>query len=110
MYLVIEFFLNSNNLSLEGSLSSESEDTHDKYEEDLSAKYPPALRAILVDTKSSGLKLGSLFLVPYRGGSIGAHSAQNLIDLGCQDSGGVDKCHAVFGYDLSSKKYFIQGI
>lgn len=97
------------------SSSGSEEWVHDKYEEevsmeDLTTKYPPCLRVILIETNSheSELKPGSLFLIPYTGGSIGRNSSKNLIDFG-NETEIEQPIHAVFGYDMSKKEYFIEG-
>ncbi len=72
---------------------------------DVTNKYPPCIRAILVESKN--LKLGSLFLIPYTGGSIGRDSSRNLIDFAHEQE--VETNHASIEYDLEQKKYFVEG-
>jgi hypothetical protein len=104
----------------EGEIRSD-EDEDESREEiiDLTTKYPPCIRAILVgytqpknesesdECEHVEQQLGSLYLIPYTGGSIG-RSLKNLISFPkCQS---VSESHAVVAYDMTKKAYFIQGI
>jgi hypothetical protein len=92
---------------------------------DLTTKYPPCIRAILLsynvneehDNSNDEIneesefnqpqQLGSLFLIPYTGGSIGS-SKNNLIHF--PKSSEVGDLHVVISYDLQKRAYFIQGL
>ena len=85
---------------------TESENNDDF--EDLTTKYPPCIRAILIKSRDEGSShtLGSLFLIPYTGGVIGRNKNCNLIDFTNEIE--VDKCHAFIEYDLVNKEYLIK--
>ena len=87
---------------------------HDKYEseeegelEDLTNKYPPCIRAILMKSNCTQDDLGSLFVIPYTGGSIGKGLNSNVINFSTKCD--VEKVHAFVKYNLVKKNYFIQG-
>jgi hypothetical protein len=86
---------------------------------DLTTKYPPCIRAILLSyvepENDEGIdhtddnfeqQLGSLFLIPYTGGSIG-RSLKNLISF--PKNRNVSETHAFVSYDTEKKAYFIRG-
>jgi hypothetical protein len=75
---------------------------------------PPCIRVILVgythsdnESHNEKQKLGSLYLIPYTGGSIG-RSPKNRICFSTNQK--ISKSHAVVTYDMTKKAYFIQGI
>ena len=73
---------------------------------DLTNKYPPCIRAILIKSSNDD-KLGSLFLIPYTGGSIGANSKKHIIDLEDED---IEDLTTDIQYDLKHKMYSIEGL
>ena len=88
---------------------------HDKYEseeerepQDLTNKYPPCIRAILLKSNCTKDDLGSLYVIPYTGGSIGKGVTSNVINFPTKCD--VENVHAFVEYDLLKKNYFIQGI
>lgn len=46
---------------------------------DLAKTYPPCMRIVVKETNLSKLKLGTLFLIPYTGGSIGREGNHNVL-------------------------------
>ena len=73
--------------------------------QDLTNKYPPCIRAILIESKEN--KLGTLFIIPYTGGTIGRDSRSNLIDFSYEMD--IEEKHASIKYDMNKKEYFIEG-
>ncbi|XP_076637730.1 angiogenic factor with G patch and FHA domains 1 isoform X4 [Colletes latitarsis] len=70
---------------------------------DLAKVYPPCMRIIVKETNLPKLKVGSLFLVAYTGGSIGREGDHSVVipDIN------VSKHHARFSYDEDKKVYQI---
>ncbi|XP_076164349.1 angiogenic factor with G patch and FHA domains 1 isoform X4 [Ptiloglossa arizonensis] len=70
---------------------------------DLAKVYPPCMRIIVKETNLPKLKVGSLFLVAYTGGSIGREGDHSVVipDIN------VSKHHARFLYDEDKKVYQI---
>ena len=102
--------------SLEVDNSSDQDTVTDI--EELTTKYPPCIRAILVaNTPRSKRKaadescpsnvLGSLYVIPFTGGSIGKDSKKHLIDL--TNERDVATVHATITYDKKLKQYFVKG-
>lgn len=62
--------------------------------------FPPCIRAVVQESPKSVkcLKKGTLFLVPYTGGSIGSRGSQHALLLPCPS---VEKNHAQIDYFLS---------
>lgn len=77
--------------------NSESDDE----ERDLAKNYPPCMRIIVKETDLVELKLGSLFLVTYTGGSLGREGDHSVLipDIN------ISKYHARFAYDETEKRY-----
>lgn len=71
---------------------------------ELTTQYPPCIRAIVKE--SSVIWPGSLFIIPYTGGSIGRQPDKNILIL-IEDEN-VSKIHATFTYDEKEKRYFIK--
>lgn len=46
---------------------------------DIARKYPPSLRLIVLETAQPKLRVGQLFLVTYKGGSLGREGAHDVI-------------------------------
>ncbi|RNA43431.1 angiogenic factor with G patch and FHA domains 1 isoform X2 [Brachionus plicatilis] len=83
--------------------SSESEpETHD------ASKYPPCIRAILIDSGKTNFDPGSLFLVPYTGGLIGSGDEPSKYVLHFPDEDKIDKIHASIRFDKRKKKFLIK--
>jgi hypothetical protein len=74
--------------------------------EELKTKFPPCIRAILIESEMPEL-LGTLFLIPYTGGSIGNNFSSNLINF--KDQEDIEKEHAFIEYDINKKFYYING-
>ncbi|XP_076646216.1 uncharacterized protein LOC143355341 isoform X3 [Halictus rubicundus] len=70
---------------------------------DLAKIYPPCMRIIVKETNLPKLKVGSLFVVAYTGGSIGREGDHSVVipDIN------VSKHHARLIYDESKKVYHI---
>ncbi|XP_076646214.1 uncharacterized protein LOC143355341 isoform X1 [Halictus rubicundus] len=91
---------NSNDITPELCTSSDSEREEDQ---DLAKIYPPCMRIIVKETNLPKLKVGSLFVVAYTGGSIGREGDHSVVipDIN------VSKHHARLIYDESKKVYHI---
>lgn len=89
---------NSNDSTPELCTSSDSDHEEDQ---DLAKIYPPCMRIIVRETNLPKLKVGSLFLVAYTGGSIGREGDHSVVipDIN------VSKHHARFTYDEDKKIY-----
>ncbi|KAL6428658.1 hypothetical protein ACFW04_007930 [Cataglyphis niger] len=70
---------------------------------DLAKSYPPCMRIIVKETDLLKLKVGSLFLVTYTGGSLGREGDHSVLipDIN------VSKYHARFTYDEIKKQYHV---
>lgn len=93
----------------EGEISSEdsyvecsSDDDH--IYEDISKHYPPSLRLIVQHSTLEKLKVGTLFLVTCKGGSLGREGEHDVVipDIN------VSKCHLRFTYDETIASYKCQ--
>ncbi|KRJ99637.1 angiogenic factor with G patch and FHA domains 1 isoform X3 [Drosophila yakuba] len=62
---------------------------------DIARKYPPSLRIIVQETNVESLKVGSLHLITYKGGSLGREGAHDVIIPDVN----VSKCHLKFKYE-----------
>ncbi|XP_017069274.1 angiogenic factor with G patch and FHA domains 1 isoform X3 [Drosophila eugracilis] len=62
---------------------------------DIAKKYPPSLRIIVQETNVEALKVGSLHLITYKGGSLGREGAHDVIIPDVN----VSKCHLKFNYE-----------
>ncbi|XP_052838419.1 angiogenic factor with G patch and FHA domains 1 [Drosophila gunungcola] len=62
--------------------------------QDIAKKYPPSLRIIVQETNVDALKVGSLHLITYKGGSLGREGAHDVIIPDVN----VSKCHLKFNY------------
>ncbi|XP_053984067.1 angiogenic factor with G patch and FHA domains 1 isoform X1 [Hylaeus volcanicus] len=91
---------NSNDITPELCTSSDSDHEEDQ---DLAKIYPPCMRIIAKETDLPKLKVGSLFVVAYTGGSIGREGDHSVVipDIN------VSKHHARFVYDEDKKVYQI---
>ncbi|XP_078036717.1 angiogenic factor with G patch and FHA domains 1 [Augochlora pura] len=91
---------NSNDITPELCTSSDSEREEDQ---DLAKIYPPCMRIIVKETNLPKLKVGSLFVVAYTGGSIGREGDHSVVipDIN------VSKHHARLMYDENKKMYQI---
>ncbi|XP_070161472.1 angiogenic factor with G patch and FHA domains 1 [Polyergus mexicanus] len=83
-------------------ISTNSESDYEE-EPDLAKSYPPCMRIIVKETDLPKLKVGSLFLVTYIGGSLGREGDHSVLipDIN------VSKYHARFTYDEIKKQYHI---
>eukprot|EP00099_Drosophila_melanogaster_P019688 NP_611023.1 uncharacterized protein Dmel_CG8079, isoform A [Drosophila melanogaster] len=63
--------------------------------QDIAKKYPPSLRIIVQETNVESLKVGSLHLITYKGGSLGREGAHDVIIPDVN----VSKCHLKFKYE-----------
>lgn len=93
----------------DGEISSEdsyvecsSDDEH--IYEDISKHYPPSLRVIVQQSAMEKLKVGTLFLVTCKGGSLGREGEHDVVipDIN------VSKCHLKFTYDDAEAVYKCQ--
>ncbi|XP_068145479.1 angiogenic factor with G patch and FHA domains 1 [Drosophila tropicalis] len=63
--------------------------------QDIAKKYPPSLRLVVQETNLDSLKVGSLHLITFKGGSLGREGAHDVIIPDVN----VSKCHLKFHYD-----------
>ncbi|KAJ6640906.1 Angiogenic factor with G patch and FHA domains 1 [Pseudolycoriella hygida] len=93
----------------DGELSSRSEEEiiivedypkETRYE-DVAKKYPPSLRIIVLETNLPKLKVGELFIVTYKGGTLGREGTHDVIipDIN------VSKYHLKFTYNDEKSGY-----
>lgn len=68
---------------------------------DVARKYPPSLRIVVLETNLPKLKVGELFLITYKGGTLGREGALDVIipDIN------VSKYHLKFTYNDSKSQY-----
>lgn len=71
--------------------------------DELASKYPPCIRCIVED--SDIIVKGTLFLIPYTGGSIGSGDDREIL-VNINDDN-VDKIHATIVYDNEKKQYLL---
>ncbi|XP_077989398.1 angiogenic factor with G patch and FHA domains 1-like [Glandiceps talaboti] len=78
--------------------------TEDEEEEDEIVKehWPACVR--LIATESESLKLGTLFIITYMGGTIGREDSHSV----CIPDIGVSKKHAEIGYNQDKQQYWIK--
>ena len=84
----------------------------------LASSYPPCIRALLIesslppsndeDKETETDAIGSLYIIPYTGGTIGAGNKANLIDFSINS--GIEPVQLTVSYDTELKSYFIQGM
>lgn len=67
----------------------------------MAKRYPPSIRIIVQETNVKKLKVGELFLITYKGGSLGREGSHDVIipDINCS------KYHMKFNYDENSSEY-----
>lgn len=97
------------NVKEDGELSSHSDDsvvaveecTTEMRYEDVARKYPPSLRLMVLETNLPKLKIGELFIVTYKGGTLGREGAHDVIipDIN------VSKYHLKFTYNDEKAGY-----
>lgn len=88
----------------DGMQSSDSEiETND------SSKYPPCIRAILIESAIENFDLGSLFLIPYTGGIVGSGEDRSKYVLHFPGVDKIDQIHASIRYDRKKKIFLIRG-
>ncbi|XP_015171960.1 PREDICTED: angiogenic factor with G patch and FHA domains 1 isoform X2 [Polistes dominula] len=83
-------------------LSTNSE-TENEEEQDIAKTYPPCMRIIVEETNLPKLKVGSLFLIAYTGGTMGKEE-DNLVVIPDMN---VSKYHARFFYNEKTNSYWI---
>uniref|UniRef100_T1GLG7 FHA domain-containing protein n=1 Tax=Megaselia scalaris TaxID=36166 RepID=T1GLG7_MEGSC len=92
-------------LSEEGEICSSDEEATEVEEngifEDIAKKYPPSLRLVVQETNLEKIQIGTLFIVTYKGGSLGREGNHDVIipDIN------VSKYHLKFQYDEGSSMY-----
>lgn len=69
---------------------------------EIAKKYPPSLRLIVIE--SDKLDTGTLFVVTYKGGTLGREGAQHTVLI---PDVNVSKCHLRFAYDKKRGNYQI---
>ncbi|XP_037945276.1 angiogenic factor with G patch and FHA domains 1-like isoform X2 [Teleopsis dalmanni] len=69
---------------------------------DIAKKYPPSLRLIVKETNVKDLKIGSLYVVTYKGGGLGREGNHDIIIPDVN----VSKCHLKFSYDTKQQLYY----
>ncbi|XP_033229406.1 angiogenic factor with G patch and FHA domains 1 isoform X3 [Belonocnema kinseyi] len=95
---------NSNHSSQDFCSDTSSVNETDKEKkEDLAKIYPPCMRIVVKETNLRKLRLGTLFFVPYTGGSIGREGSHSVLipDIN------ISKHHARFQYNEVKKQYEI---
>ncbi|KOC62068.1 Angiogenic factor with G patch and FHA domains 1, partial [Habropoda laboriosa] len=90
----------SNDITPELCTSSDSDHEEDQ---DIAKIYPPCMRIIVKETSLPKLKVGSLFLVAYTGGSIGREGDHCVVISDIN----ISKHHARFVYNEDKKMYEI---
>lgn len=73
---------------------------------DIAAKYPPSLRLIIQETDLQSLKVGSLFIVTYKGGTLGREGTHDVLI----PSTFVSKSHLRFVYNRDKDEYECEDI
>ncbi|KPU75802.1 uncharacterized protein Dana_GF12318, isoform B [Drosophila ananassae] len=73
---------------------------------DIAKKYPPMLRIVVQETGLEGLKVGSLHLITYKGGSLGREGSHDVIIPDVN----VSKCHLKFHYENKLAIYKIHDV
>ncbi|XP_075168999.1 angiogenic factor with G patch and FHA domains 1 isoform X4 [Haematobia irritans] len=68
---------------------------------DIAKKYPPSLRIVVQESNLEGLKVGSLSLITYKGGSLGREGSHDVIIPDVN----VSKFHLKFTYDTKRGLY-----
>ncbi|KAL5289387.1 AGGF1 family protein [Megaselia abdita] len=89
-------------LSEEGEIGSSSEELEDTgVFEDIAKRYPPSLRLVVQETNLEKIEIGTLFIVTYKGGSLGREGNHDVIipDIN------VSKYHLKFQYDEKALIY-----
>ncbi|EDV35741.1 uncharacterized protein Dana_GF12318, isoform A [Drosophila ananassae] len=74
--------------------------------QDIAKKYPPMLRIVVQETGLEGLKVGSLHLITYKGGSLGREGSHDVIIPDVN----VSKCHLKFHYENKLAIYKIHDV
>ncbi|XP_075168997.1 uncharacterized protein LOC142241136 isoform X2 [Haematobia irritans] len=69
--------------------------------QDIAKKYPPSLRIVVQESNLEGLKVGSLSLITYKGGSLGREGSHDVIIPDVN----VSKFHLKFTYDTKRGLY-----
>ena len=69
---------------------------------DLSKKWPPCMRVIVEQSQLPKIKVGSLHIVTFEGGTLGREGNHAIIlpDIN------ISKCHLKFTYDKDKNRYF----
>ncbi|KAJ3649627.1 hypothetical protein Zmor_021358 [Zophobas morio] len=72
------------------------------YAADLSKKWPPCMRVIVEQSQLPKIKVGSLHIVTFEGGTLGREGNHAIIlpDIN------ISKCHLKFTYDKDKNRYF----
>ncbi|XP_074115553.1 angiogenic factor with G patch and FHA domains 1 [Cotesia typhae] len=81
------------------STDSSSESTDN---DDIAKNYPPCMRIIVKETNLQQVKLGSLFIITFTGGSLGREGADHSVLI---PDINISKHHARFQYDASKNQY-----
>ncbi|XP_059224938.1 angiogenic factor with G patch and FHA domains 1 isoform X2 [Stomoxys calcitrans] len=69
--------------------------------QDIAKKYPPSLRIVVQESSLEGLKVGSLSLITFKGGSLGREGNHDVIIPDVN----VSKFHLKFTYDTKRQLY-----
>ncbi|XP_015117994.1 angiogenic factor with G patch and FHA domains 1 isoform X2 [Diachasma alloeum] len=82
-------------------VSSIQLESYTRHISELAKTYPPCMRIIVKETNLHKLKVGSLFIVTYTGGSMGREGDHSVLipDIN------ISKHHAKFQYDETKKHY-----
>lgn len=88
------------------SSESEKEERLFRKKKDIACKYPPSMRLIVIETDLKLLKKGSLFLVTYKGGSLGREGSHDVLipDIN------ISKQHLKFFYNHKKNYYECQDV
>lgn len=69
---------------------------------DIAAKYPPSLRLVIQETDlNDKLKVGSLFIIPFTGGTLGREGTHDIIIPDVN----ISKTHLRFAYNTDKDRY-----
>lgn len=81
-------------------LREKNNQSNEKYE-DIAKKYPPSLRIIVQDTNLNKIKVGTLYIITFKGGSLGREGDHDVVipDIN------ISKFHLKFTYNEKKSVY-----
>ncbi|GLH03636.1 Angiogenic factor with G patch and FHA domains 1 [Gryllus bimaculatus] len=90
----------------ESDVSSDAEDSSDEALTEQAMAWPPCMRIIVKEANTSHLKVGTLFIVPYTGGTVGREGDHVF----CLPDINVSKSHIKLLFDETEGKYFVEDL